>query len=138
MAYVQIAQVSPTDDFPIQQTGPMRCPPSGQILELNIGILRCAAVVDDQGRAPSSEQMTADALKVQRDRTIVYEAIRCCYLEDADPGTYVIGAFTPLGPGGGCVGGTTSLTLAARVCKCPPEPPPGFGLTPFGLTEFGE
>ena len=119
MAYVQIASVAPTDDFPNQQTGAMRCPPSGQILQLNIAILRCAAVVDDQGRAPSSERMTADALKVQRDRTIVYEAIRCCYLDDADPGTYVIGAFTPLGPIGGCVGGLTTLTLAAPVCRCP-------------------
>lgn len=119
MAYVQIASVAPTDNFPIQQTGAMRCPPTGQIIELNIAVIRCAATVDDQGRAPSAERMTADALKVQRDRAIVYEAIKCCYLDDADPGTYVIGAFTPLGPNGGCVGGTTSLTLAANVCRCP-------------------
>jgi hypothetical protein len=124
-AWVQIAQVSPTDNFPLAQTGAMRCPPSGQLVVVNVGVLRCAATVDDQGRPPSAARMTADAAKVQRDRAIVSEAIRCCYLADADPGTYVIGAWTPLGPQGGCVGGSTSLTLAASACRCPaPTPPP--------------
>lgn len=119
MAYVQIDRVAPTDNFPVQQTGAMRTPPAEQIVELNIAVIRCAAVVDDQGRAPSSERMTADALKVQRDRAIVDEAIRCCFLGDADPGTFVIGAFTPIGPTGGCVGGNTGLTLVGPFCRCP-------------------
>lgn len=120
-AWVQIASVTPTDDFPIPQSGPMRCPPSGFAALLNIGILRCAAVLDDQGRAPSSERLTADAAKVQRDRAIVAETLRCCYLDDADPGTYVIGSWTPLGPQGGCVGGQTSLTAAVPACRCPED-----------------
>jgi hypothetical protein len=119
MAWVQIAEVFPTDNFPLPQSAAMRCVPAGQGVQLSIGILRCAAVLDDQGRAPSSERLTSDAAKVARDRAIVSEAIRCCYLEDADPGTYVIGSWTPLGPNGGCVGGSTSLTLAATACRCP-------------------
>ena len=136
-AWVQIAQVFPTDNFPIQQTGPMRCHPAGYGLSLNVGILRCAATLDEQGRAPSSERLTADARKVQRDRALVSEAIRCCYLDDADPGTYVLGAWTPLGPQGGCVGGTTNLLLAVPACSCPEPEPTGFGLTPFGTSPFG-
>jgi hypothetical protein len=121
MAYVQIASVAPTDNFPSPQTGAMRCPPSGYSAQLVVGILRCAAVLDDQGRAPSSARMTADAAKVHRDRAIVQEALRCCYLADADPGTYVIGTWTPLGPQGGCVGGSTPIQVAVPACRCPED-----------------
>lgn len=117
--WVQVAEAFPTDDFPSPVAGANRCPPSGFGARLVVGILRCAAVVDDQGRAPSSERLTADALKVQRDRAIVYEALRCCYLVDADPGTYQIGSWTPLGPQGGCVGGAVNVTVAAPACRCP-------------------
>lgn len=119
MAWVQIASVNPTDDFPTAATGAMRCTPGEQSVSYNIVVLRCAATVDDQGRPPSSERLIADARKVQRDRAIISEAIRCCFLEDADPGTYVIGSWTPLGPNGGCVGGSTTLSLAAPFCRCP-------------------
>lgn len=139
-AWVQISEVFPTDDFPNQQLGPMRCPPSGYGVEFTVGILRCAAVLDDQGRAPSSERLTADAQKVQRDRAIVNEMLRCCYLADADPGSYVLGLWTPLGPDGGCVGGSVSLQVAVPACACPPDPTPpvgGFGLDPFGTSPFG-
>lgn len=118
-AWVQVANVFPTDNFPAQQTGAMRCPPSGLGVTFNVGVLRCAAVVDDNGRPPSSARLIADAKKVHRDRAIVSEAIRCCFLADADPGTYVIGEWTPLGPQGGCVGGQTGLTLAVNACRCP-------------------
>lgn len=117
-AWVQIANVFPTDNFPQAQTGAMRCVPAGQGVLFNVGILRCAAVLDDQGRPPSSERLTADARKVQRDRAIVREAIRCCFLEDADPGTFVLGTFTPLGPQGACVGGITPVTVAVDACAC--------------------
>lgn len=138
-AWVQVAQVYPSDAFPTQQTGAMRCPPTGYAVQLNVAILRCAAVPDEQGRPPSSERLTADAHKVSRDRAIVRDALRCCYLEDADPGTYVLGAWTPLGPQGGCVGGQTALTVALASCRCPDPPVPagGFGLGPFGEGSFG-
>lgn len=123
-AWVQLAQVFPSDSFPTQQTGPMRCPPSGYAAQLAVGVLRCAAIVDSEGRPPSSAALNADARKVARDRALVNEAIRCCYLEDADPGTYTLGAWTPLGPQGGCVGGSTQLTIALAACRCPEPWPP--------------
>lgn len=120
-AYVQIASVAPTDNFPATQTGAMRCPPSGFAAQFVVGIIRCAAVVDDQGRPPSSARLTADAVKVHRDRAIVQEVMRCCYLDDADPGSYVIGTWTPLGPQGGCVGGSTPILVAVPACRCPDD-----------------
>jgi hypothetical protein len=138
MAWVQIAEVFPSDNFPAVQGAGMRCNYAENGVRFNIAVIRCAAVLDDQGRPPSSERLTADARKVQRDRAIINEAIRCCYLSDADPGSFVIGTFTPLGPQGGCVGGTTSLQIATPSCRCPAPPPPtGFGLDAFGTSEFG-
>lgn len=120
-AWVQIASLGPTQAFPATFQAGMRTLPQEFVLEMNIGILRCAAVLDDQGRPPSSNRLTQDALKVQRDRAIVAEAIRCCFLEDADPGTFTVGSWTPLGPQGGCVGGQTNIRIAAPACRCPEE-----------------
>ena len=121
MAWVQLNSVFPTDDFPDIQTDAMRCPPSGYGAEVAVSILRCASVMDDHGRPPSSDRLTAEARKLARDRSIMLEAVRCCYLQDADPGSYVIGSWVPLGPDGGCVGGQFSLTIAVDACRCPPD-----------------
>jgi hypothetical protein len=119
MAWIAIQEVYPTDNFPTSQTGAMRCTFAEHGVRVTLNVLRCAAVVDDQGRVPSTARLMNDMRKVQRDRTIVLEAIKCCFLADADPGTYVIGSFTPLGPSGGCVGGSTSLSFAVPACRCP-------------------
>ena len=121
MAWVQITEVFPADNFPAAQTGAMRCNYAEQGVRLNVGVLRCAATLDDQGRPPSTQRLMTDAAKVQRDRAIVNEAIRCCFLADAEPGTFVVGTFTPLGPQGGCVGGSTSLQIAVPLIRCPEQ-----------------
>lgn len=119
-AWVQIGQVGPTDNFPTIQTGAMRCWPPESVVEFTVGILRCAATVDDHGNPPPASRLTFEAEQVQRDRAIVDEAIRCCFLADAEPGTYSVGLWTPLGPSGGCVGGSRNVTVAVRACGCPP------------------
>lgn len=117
--WVAVPRVYPSDNFPVETTAAHRCAPRGFAAELTVGVLRCAAVVDDHGRAPSAEAVTDDALKVSRDRSIVLDAIVCCLMgEDADPGTYRLGGWTPLGPDGGCVGGTWSVTVAVPPCRC--------------------
>lgn len=120
-AWVQIAQIGPTENFPNLATGPARTKPSEWAVQLNVGILRCAATVDDAGNPPSAAALTADFDKVQRDRAIVAEQVLCCFLADAEPGTWTLGVWTPLGPSGGCMGGVTQLTIAAAVCRCPDE-----------------
>ena len=119
-AWVQIQQIGPTENFPTIQTGPMRCHPPEHAVQLNVAILRCASTVDDGGDPPAASTLTGEFEKVQRDRAIIDEAMTCCYLPSADPGTYTIGVWTPLGPSGGCVGGQRTLTLAVKRCGCPP------------------
>ena len=118
-AWLQVQRVFATDDFPTEQTGAVRCRPAEFAASVRIGILRCGATIDDQAEVPSAERLTADAFKVQRDRVAMYDALTCCFMDDAEPGTFVIGAWTPLGPSGGCVGGSIEFTMQFANCRCP-------------------
>jgi hypothetical protein len=135
-AWVAVQRVYAADSFPTENAAGQRCVPYGYAADLRVGILRCAATVDGNGRAPSPEQVTVDAVKVSRDRQIALEAITCCFVtEDDDPGIFLLRGWTPLGPQGGCVGGAWDLTVAVPPCPCPPMT--GFGLDPFGTSPFG-
>jgi hypothetical protein len=138
-AWVAVQRVYPTDRFPAQVAEAHRCVPSGYGAEVVVGILRCAATVDDSGRAPTGDRVTVDAVKVSRDRQIILETIVCCLFgDDPDPGGFRLGAWEPLGPNGGCVGGQWRLDVALPACRCPDLPPlTGFGIDPFGTSPFG-
>ena len=118
-AWIAVPRVYPSDNFPSETIDAHRCFPRGYAAELTVGVLRCAATIDSAGDAPTSEQVTADALKVSRDRALALDAIVCCLIgDDADPGIYRMGAWTPLGPDGGCVGGQWTVTVAVDSCRC--------------------
>lgn len=113
-AWVAVQQVAPTGPFPAQSTQPLRCRPADYLAQIVVGVLRCATTVDDAGNVPTVDQLTDEAVKVSRDRTLIRYAVLCRWAEDADllPGRLVLGPWQPLGPQGGCVGGQTSLTIA--------------------------
>jgi hypothetical protein len=143
-AWIAVPRVFPSDNFPTETANAHRCIPMGYGVELVVGVLRCASTVDSSGQPPSSEAVSADALKVSRDRHAVLESIVCCLFgDDPDPGNYRLGAWEALGPDGGCVGGQWRVQVALPACRCPggypPEPPPtsGFGIDPFGTSSFG-
>lgn len=118
-AWVAVSRIYPSDNFPAEMVDAHRCFPRGYAAEVTVGILRCAATIDDQGHAPSAEAVTLDAIKTSRDRAIALDAIVCCFIgDDAEPGEYRMGAWTPLGPDGGCVGGTWTVTVAVDSCRC--------------------
>ena len=139
-AWIAAARVFPSDNFPAETGDAHRCIPMGYGVELVVGVLRCAATVDSNGREPSSEAVTEDALKVSRDRQAALEAIVCCLFgDDPDPGNYRLGGWEPLGPQGGCVGGQWRVTVALPACRCPDlvEDEGGFGIDPFSTSPFG-
>lgn len=119
-AWIQVVEVAPTDAFPTPQTGVMRCDFGEWSVTVNVGVLRCASTVDDNGSPPDADTLTEEAWKVQRDRVLIDSAIRCCFLggDDPDIEAFVIGSWTPLGPGGGCVGGQQQLQFTSRRCGC--------------------
>lgn len=117
-AWVAVPEMFPTDPFPMQDAGPQRCHPREYAVELVVGVLRCAHVVDDHGTPPTAVQMTADALKVARDRKIVRDALLCGLADE--PGTFTLGRWAALGPQGACVGGEWRATMAVPACPCDP------------------
>ncbi|MFN2347639.1 MAG: hypothetical protein ABR616_18250 [Dermatophilaceae bacterium] len=118
-AWVAVSNVYPVDPFPSEDAGAQRCSPHEYAADIVVGILRCAHTVDDQGTAPTAAQVTADAVKVARDRALVRDALLCGYLSpDDDPGTFRLGRWTPLGPQGACVGGEWRATVALPSCPC--------------------
>lgn len=118
--WVGVESRFPTDNFPTPSAGAHRCTPAEFGVNLQVGVLRCAHTVDDQGNAPPAEAISDDAMKVSRDATILEQAILCCFIdEDSDPGTFRLGSWEPLGPNGGCVGGRWRLAARVARCRCP-------------------
>lgn len=105
MAWVRLVRRYPSTRFPAPDTTPARCGASWAV-DVELGVYRCAHTLDDQGNPPTAAEMTADALMVNDDaHSLLRAACRVRW-------PYVIGAWTPLGPSGGCVGGAQLLAVA--------------------------
>lgn len=77
---------------------------------VELGIVRCALVLDDQGTAPNAADLTAEGLAGLADMGALLEAIKCF------PATRSISRWTPTGPQGGCVGGFWTLSIRLDDC----------------------
>lgn len=108
--------------FPSRDTSAKSCHPLAWATTLAVGVLRCTPTVNDDGSPPAADAMTASALEMTEDAAILEEALRCCFAETAGSqlvARLILGAWVPLGPQGGCVGGEWQLTIASPVCACP-------------------
>ena len=93
-----------------------QCQPVRWDLSLAVGILRCAAVLDDDGNAPTPRAITADAAEMVEDMGSLADAVICHDSTDLERVT--LGSWTPLGPQGGCHGGEWAVTATVLVCAC--------------------
>jgi len=87
--------------------------PVSLAVQLNVTVFRCAPVPTGEC-PPTPEELTANALQMHADMIAVQRAVLCCYgTETARPNgrRYVLGATTPIGPQGGCVGFSTLVTV---------------------------
>lgn len=104
MAWVRLVGVSEAfqDQSPVSAcNGPLEA-----IIE--VGIVRCAIGVGDNGELPSYEdQLTATRLAAA-DMAAALAAIRCCLPNKKD---VRVGGWVPLGPEGGCVGGAWTAVI---------------------------
>lgn len=117
-AWVRVSRIFPvTARFPQQQTDRQACQTGAWAAELELGVWRCAGVVDDDGTPPSCERVTRDTTVTLSDAAAMRRALRCCFT-DADTLT-VVGDWSPLGPNGGCVGGRMIITVEFSDCPCP-------------------
>lgn len=116
--WVATTQVYPATGQLTPDPQPVRCHPTAFAATMIVGLLRCAHTLDDQGHPPTVEQVTEDAEKVARDRTLLRDAILCDAGPALDTGGFSLGVWQPLGPMGGCVGGQWTLTVALPSCPC--------------------
>lgn len=106
--WVRVISSAPSGD----NTGP--CP--YLVTRVGLGVVRCAHSVDDRGRPPTVEQVTADASTMVCDMSALFSALCGC-----DDG-WRVESWSPLGAQGGCVGGEWTLRTDAAL-KCPDTSP---------------
>lgn len=116
--YVRVIQIVPTGQQP-------HCPPLAQTVTLGVGVIRCAATLDDNGSPPAASVLTAEALAMTQDAATLYGALVCCgpqlVTDQLIKKAPTIVSWAPQGPLGGCARGEWVFTLSLDVCSCPEE-----------------
>lgn len=103
-AWVRLQTAFPTRTFPQQDESLRNCA-AGIAYGLEIGIVRCAPMLSEDGDPPSAaEQFEATRLQMA-DMMAMRAAIQCCMAKkDSLLSTYV-----PIGPEGGALGGSWTV-----------------------------
>lgn len=98
MAWVRPATANPYSTFPLLALDPNCVKPLAY--EIEIGILRCLPVAENDGTLPTPEVYAEATYGLMMDQMALHRAIRCCEFKDV-----TLGPWRPVGPQGGCVGG---------------------------------
>lgn len=114
--WVRVVSVTPAYQTSRSGNVASACAPVRWDVVLGLGILRCAAVLDDDGNAPTAKAISADAATMVSDMGALADAVICH--EHLDLERVVLGAWSPQGPQGGCHGGEWSVTARVLVCGC--------------------
>ncbi len=108
--WVRLESAFPSTVFPMQDTDATLGRSCGKVLAITVelGMVRCAPVGDAQGNPPSTDQWEAASIQQMTDMAAMRTAIQCCFPHELT----VLGAYTPVGPAGGCVGGHWSVAVS--------------------------
>ncbi len=117
LAWVRVAAVYPSANFPEPDAAPSNCGPIQWAVVLELGAARCAPTGDAQS-IPTCEQWLAVSRAVLDDRAAMVRAVCCWGADTVWP--YLVGQWSPWPTEGGCVGGTMQVTVAAPFCECAP------------------
>lgn len=102
MAYSRLVGITPVP------TTVGRCATEFDVT-VEVAILRCAPMPDDDGNLPSDAEQLAASMLQNFDMGILHKVLTCCSV----PRSFdfqLLGPFTPVGPEGGCLGGVWSAT----------------------------
>lgn len=110
--YVRVVQMDPVKQAGTRPVSGLGCGVIGWTATLAIGVLRCAATVDDRGRAPGTMQLNKETDLMTRDMSELMNMLLC------NEWTWDIGSWFPLGPEGACVGGEWTFTVRTGTCDC--------------------
>lgn len=87
-------------------------------LTLGIGVVRCAASLDEAGNPPQPGELTSEALQQTEDITALQRVLQCDLADVRGLRKVTIQRWTPTGPEGGCVGGEWRVTAMLDSCGC--------------------
>jgi hypothetical protein len=117
--FVRVVRTNVVDTFPQPTQVPTDC-----VLKLatlvELGILRCAPMMDSNGNPPSVEAQTEFALDMIRDKSIIFNLIKN-YNPDCANYPAVIDSWNPLPISGGCGGGAWQFFINVVLCQCGPD-----------------
>jgi hypothetical protein len=105
-AWVRLSRVFMTRQFP-QPITTAPCPDGFWAAEYELGVLRCAATLDDEGQPPSPAALAWDAAMATDDAAAVMDTGQCCLPKGLPR---LVGDWRPM-QGGGCTGGTATVTV---------------------------
>lgn len=116
VAWVRVASIYPSENFPEQDSSYSRCGPVQWAAILEMGVARCAPT-PDAADIPSEDEWNAVSRAIMDDAAAMRRAL-CCFV-DADPDRmYLAGQWASLAVEGGCAGGTQQVTIAVGACDC--------------------
>lgn len=101
-AWVRLSQTYLSKIFPAPDPEGTCIAPLAFVVE--VGIIRCAPVADENGNPPSMADQLDTALLQVNDMMAMRRAIMCC-TQAFKHRRHVLQNYTPVGPLGGCVGG---------------------------------
>lgn len=119
LAWVRVVGFQPTDgsNAPYSEMRNLPATATGATITLELGILRCAPILDEEGQAPDPDDYTASALQSGQDRQQMRMAIICDFPEDiteANGDGQIPGLWAPV-DAGGCAGGYMTTTVGTTL-----------------------
>ena len=85
-------------------------------LRLGLGLLRCAATLDDQGRPPAPERLGDEVGQAMSDMGTLLTVLACEVRTLPGVHKVKVDRWSPLGVSGGCHGGEWTFYLAVDPC----------------------
>lgn len=112
--WVRLASMAPNPTAsPGRVPGAGVCAVPFWVATIELGIIRCAATMDNKGNAPKPPRITEDGVQTVDDMSVLLGVIQCSDF------TRSISSWTPRGPEGGYTGGYWEFTVDMTNCiKC--------------------
>lgn len=107
VAWVRLENIYPSVSVGQQQIDLNNCS-GGLGFDVEVGILRPMPLGDEYGNMPASDLLTSTTSLQVADAITMRKAIVCC-MQDRG---WILGAYTPMGPEGGVVGGAWNVNMA--------------------------
>lgn len=122
--YIRVLEIFPSGapfpEFDSDQKGAAgKCAIKLMAVHLGLGMIRCAHTLDDDGHAPTPEEVTEDGDEMLDDMQTLLDVI-VCELESIKGVMKVkLDRWSPQGVQGDCHGGEWAFFIAMDPCLCP-------------------